>query len=183
MVIIGITGLAEAGKTTIAQYMSKEYGFVRTAFAEPLKQMLERAGMCTYEELYVKKTDQSRWLLQKIGTDIFRKQIDPLFWVNKCEEEILRLHAEFKCPIVVDDIRFPEEAERIKHLGGTVIKVIRSGHVSSNAGNVHESERFVNDIVFDHGFAAESGDVRTLLELVDGYMKREGFQNAKSESM
>jgi dephospho-CoA kinase len=58
--IIGLSGRADSGKTTVARYLVEQYGFVRTAFGDPLKQMLLDAGMCTREELWGEKTPQSR---------------------------------------------------------------------------------------------------------------------------
>lgn len=75
--IIGLTGHAGAGKSTLAEYLCTKYGFSRLAFADALKGMLITAGMCTHDECYHEKTERSRWLLQKIGTEIFRKQVHP----------------------------------------------------------------------------------------------------------
>ena len=40
MQVIGITGWAGSGKSTVAEYLVKEHGFTRLSFAAPLKKML-----------------------------------------------------------------------------------------------------------------------------------------------
>jgi len=169
--LIGLAGAAGAGKTTIAKHLVEKHGFTRTGFADPLKNMLITAGLCTHDECYGVKTARSRELLQKIGTDIFRKQLDPLFWVNKTEDEIVRLWSSEKKRVVVDDIRFPEEAQRIRDMGGIVIMVQRGDdYVDPTAGRSHESERLVRTIACDHLFVANSGDTDKLLWLMDEVM-------------
>lgn len=40
MTIIGLTGYAQSGKSTIANYLVEQHGFTRLSFAAPLKKML-----------------------------------------------------------------------------------------------------------------------------------------------
>ena len=168
MKLIGLVGRAGAGKTTVAEYLVEYYGFTRTAFGDPLKQMLLEAGMCSREELWGHKTERSRWLLQKIGTDILRKQVDPKFWVRKTAENVHRLFDKgFR--VVIDDIRFPEEASMVKAFlrEGCLIKLERIGHVDVMAGTTHESESLVDTIEADHVIRADSGEVQKLLRCVE----------------
>lgn len=41
-ILIGMTGLARSGKDTVADYLVKEYGFVKMSLAGPLKEMARR---------------------------------------------------------------------------------------------------------------------------------------------
>lgn len=166
--IIGLIGRAQAGKSTVADYLVTTHGFSKFALADPLKQMLITAGMITHEEAYQKKTQQSRWLMQKIGTDIFRKQIDPQFWTKKAAVAIADFVMNGK-NVVIEDVRFPEEAEMLKKtFGGLLIKVIRIGHIDEHAGSSHESERYIDELEADYTVRAESGDTGELLALVEG---------------
>jgi hypothetical protein len=146
----------------------EHFGFVRAAFGDPLKQMLITAGLCTWKECYVEKTARSRELLQKIGTDIFRKQVDPKFWVRKTAENVHRLFAEGR-RVVIDDIRCPEEAAMVRAFmrDAVLIKLVRPGHVDATAGTTHESESAVDTIEPDHVISAEGGDVEKLLRGVE----------------
>lgn len=171
MKIIGLVGKAGAGKTTIAKHLEQHHGFKRMAFADPLKQMLIKAGMCTHDECYVQKTEMSRWLLQKIGTDIFRMQVNPRFWIDLAIEEACRIMdsiGDDAVKIVFDDVRFTEEAEAIlSDLGGILVKVERMGHVDATAGTEHASESQVDKIRYNRIIRAESGDTQKLILCIE----------------
>ncbi len=168
MKLVGLVGRAGAGKTTVASHLVESFGFVRTAFGDPLKQMLITAGLCTREECYLEKTPRSRELLQKIGTEIFRKQVDPKFWVRKTAENVQRLFKTGR-RVVIDDIRFPEEAAVIRAFmrDSVLIKLEREGHVDATAGATHESESLVDTIEADHVIRAGSGEISKLLLCVE----------------
>jgi hypothetical protein len=168
MKLVGLSGRAGAGKTKVAEHLVEHFGYTRTAFGDPLKQMLITAGLCTWEECYVEKTPRSRELLQKIGTEIFRKQVDPKFWVRKTAEIVHKLLAN-GYRVVIDDIRFPEEAQMVQAFlrEGVLIKLEREGHVDATAGATHESESLVDTIPADHVVRAGSGEVEKLLLCVE----------------
>ena len=168
--LIGLVGKAGAGKTTIADYLIKKYGFKRYSFATPLKEMLIKAGMCSYEEVYVQKTKKSRWLLQKVGTDIFRNQVDPDFWVKKMIPVLQNALASGE-KVVIDDIRFPNEVQLIKNLQGFIVKVERTDYIDQAAGN-HESETTLDlvPIKFDHVIRAGSGEIDSLYQQIEDFV-------------
>jgi len=170
--LIGLAGRAGAGKTTVAKHLVQKYGFRRLSFADPLKEMLLAAGMCTKEELWGEKTKHSRWLLQKIGTDIFRKQVDPLFWVAKTGRAV-RTSIDAGDRIVLDDIRFPEEAALVQSYlaAGLGVRLERGDYVDATAGTTHESEALVDTISCDHlVITANSGEVDRLIWQMDNIM-------------
>lgn len=166
--LIGLVGRAGSGKTTAAKHLVENHGFVRYAFADPLKEMLVKAGICTYEELYVQKTEFSRMMLQKIGTEIFRKQVHPHFWIEKMRQAIEPiLLADCGDKFIIDDIRFPEEAMLVTKLGGILVKINREDFVDATAGTEHDSERFVDLIACDRTITAKSGDIDTLIQGIE----------------
>jgi hypothetical protein len=174
MKLIGLVGRAGAGKTTVAKHLIERYGFKKAAFADALKMMLYKAGMCTAEELWGEKTEHSRWLLQKIGTEIFRKQVSPLFWVQRTALEIKK-HLDAGERVVIDDIRFPEEAAMVRaHLSdGLLIRLERGNYIDSTAGITHESESQVQAIDCNHIITANSGEVDKLIWQMDEIIKNE----------
>lgn len=173
--LIGLVGHVQAGKTTIGNYLKDKYGFTKLAFADPLKEMLIKADLVTYEEAYVNKTPRSRELLQKIGTGIFRNQIDKDYWVEaakhmlECNFQIMR---ELTNNIVFDDIRFPDEAGLIKDYNGVIIKVVRENHFDSITSSNHESEKAVDTILYDYLITAESGEIEVLKLQMDRIMRK-----------
>lgn len=159
--LVGFIGKAYAGKTTVANYLMHKYGFKVFAFAEPLKQMLLTAGMCTREELYEQKTDQSRWLMQKVGTEIFRNQVDKDYWVKK-GGEIIQLLLKLG-DVVVDDVRFPNEAQYISDQGGLLVRIVRTDHKGLRGTYaVHDSESLQDQIREDYIIQAKSGELSHL---------------------
>lgn len=138
--IIGLTGKAGAGKTLFADCFV-QYGFKKLSFSTALKEMLLKGGMATKEELYSTKPENVRWLLQKIGTNIIRNQVDPDYWVQKLDEEMWKCYGKGATKFVIDDIRFRNEAEFVRSLNGDLIRIIRPTTITNElAGHISETE-------------------------------------------
>jgi len=145
--LIGLIGLKGCGKSTVAQWLCNDHGFHRLAFATPLKRMLE--VIIPAENLYgSKKEEVIAWLgcsgrhaMQTLGTDWGRQMISPTLWVDALARNPEFLHGR----AVVDDCRFPDEAELIRSHGGEIWKIHRSGC----GGDGHRSELESADIVPD----------------------------------
>lgn len=173
--VIGLTGRMYAGKTTVADFLVQKYGYKKLAFADALKQMLVAAGMCTVDECYGKKTEQSRWLLQKIGTEIFRKQVHADFWVQQTAKKVIELLGAGG-RVVVDDIRFPNEAKLVHAYMGTglLVRVSREYipfEEKAAAGiDGHESEALVDSLPVDADISAQSGDTEDLCAQMDAVL-------------
>jgi cytidylate kinase len=179
--IIGLVGRAYAGKTTVADHLVKTYGFTAVANGDALKTMLITAGLCTHEECYVEKTDRSRELMQKIGTEVFRKQIHPDFWAQRTAKNVHELMAAGQS-VVIHDIRFPNEAKLVSaYLGaGLLVKLERvnadgSPYRGAHAeANEHDSERLVDTIDCDCVVMMPTG-VPGLIAAVETRLREYGF--------
>lgn len=160
--IIGFAGRAHSGKTELAK-ISEKYGFIRLYFALPLKQLIADLLDITIDEVnklktasneYILSVDKihflsdktniqydwlfeklnnkifhnTRELLQIIGTDIIRTQ-NPNWHVDQIRQMI-----DYKNNYVIDDVRFPNEVDMIKEIGGVLFFVIRPNleHVSNH---------------------------------------------------
>jgi len=156
--IIGLVGKKQVGKSTMAREMLSAYlsvgssykGIEIVSFGNAVKEMLIVAGICAREELYKFKTGDSRALLQKFGTDIVRNQIDPDFWVKKVDEKISTIKNKV---IVIDDVRFKNEAAYIKEKGGILIKICRPGllNMDNHESEVQLEEIKADKIVYNNG--------------------------------
>jgi dephospho-CoA kinase len=111
---IFFVGKAGSGKSYSAQFMVKKYNYQVAKFAYPVYMIAEK---------YFNMKDKDRKLLQIIGTDCGREQINQDLWVNRFKEDmtIARLTSEkigYKLPkFVMDDCRFANENKVLKELG------------------------------------------------------------------
>lgn len=152
--IIGLVGKLQSGKTTTAGMILDNLSgkpAVRTAFGNHLKEMILASGLCTADELWGKKTDFSRLMLQKIGTEIIRKQVDPNFWIKKMLEEINKWKDNNPegITIIIDDVRFVNEAALVKMFNGTLIHIVRPTNEQEKEENKHLSETEQDVIISD----------------------------------
>lgn len=87
-----------------------------------------------------------RKLLQFLGTDLIRKY-KPTWHIDRLKEEVKSLSENIV--ITIDDVRFENEVEAIRELGGRVIYVLRPStlYMASN----HISETALNYTMFDRG--------------------------------
>ena len=127
-----ICGKARHGKTTIGNYLKeyyekKEIKVTNTLIALYLKIYAER-----FFGWDGKDETKPRELLQQLGTEIIRKKLNKEdFFVDRTIEDIDILKHFFNI-IVIDDIRFPIEIEKIKEKYKNVltIKIIRDNFES-----------------------------------------------------
>ena len=75
-----------------------------------------------------------RQLMQAFGTDFVRKHVGDRFWISKFESWY---STGLSARVVVTDVRFQNEVDAIKTLGGRIIKLQR--HAASD-DDLHESE-------------------------------------------
>lgn len=183
--IIGLTGAAGSGKTTVAQYIVDKRGGVRRPFAGPLKVMLQTfledqgAGFSTAfrmvsGDLKEQPTDYlggrtPRQAMQMLGTE-WGRGLSPTLWVDAWRNGIERASLQASADgvpalIVVDDVRFPNEVEAIRQLGGIIIRIDRPGAGLEGAAGRHASE--TEDLGEPDTFIRNNGTIEQLCELVD----------------
>ncbi len=144
MKLIAICGPKGSGKTTVADRLIEQRRFLSRPFAATLKTMLLSMGL-TYDQVYGDEKEKpidwlggvtARHCMQTLGTEWGRKLIADDLWVRVWKQRISNLTSH----VVVDDLRFPNEAEAVRELGGTIWRVERPGFEHSSE---HESEKHV----------------------------------------
>lgn len=167
--LIGLYSPApQSGKTTVANALAASQGFCRVAFADPLKAMtcrfLEGLGYREDQAQRLVHVDKAvtipelgvtaRHLLQTLGTEWGRTCVAPDVWL-KCWQAAAKRHPR----VVADDVRFPNEAQLIRDMGGQLWCIVRPG---VEAATTHASEGGLAGWEFDR-VIVNDGTLRELL--------------------
>ena len=131
--IVGFAGGMGVGKSTAAHHLLHAYPYEPASFAEPIKDMLIALGL-EREQLYDqrRKAEPCQQLggmpprvgLQTLGTEWGRDTIWEDVWCNAMRKRLVPRIRDGK-RYVIDDVRFDNEAQLIRALGGIVIKIER----------------------------------------------------------
>jgi hypothetical protein len=142
MRVIGIAGPAGSGKTTLAERLQERIALdsARMSFADPIRGMLRSLGLTAAELSIGKNTagrfgHTARYMLQTLGTEWGRHQIAADLWVNLLAERV----AAARVPIViVDDVRFGNEAAWVRSHGVMIHLETHGAPVGSYSSHVSE---------------------------------------------
>lgn len=164
MIIIGLVGNQGSGKDTVADYLTQNYDFIKISFASPLKDIVSIVFDWDRELLEGTTIESRKWreevddywkitpreALQKVGTDLFRNNLDKDIWVKSLRKKIQNLPKNSR--VVVTDCRFLNEVEIVKSLNGTIIKIDRkleniTKHESENLNMINEK---IIDYILDN---------------------------------
>lgn len=185
--LISLSGRKQSGKSTLAKYLQTHHKFMELSWAEPLKEIIGRKLLgLTFEQVYGSNRDKEtvdpfwgkspRELLQIIGTECFRKQVDPDFWVKIGSKRVQQIRQdEFpqEARLVFSDTRFPNEVRAVESLMGINIRVVRE---DLPATDEHESETALDDYPFKEIISAKSGQIDSLKLQLDLILSRYGLK-------
>lgn len=176
--IIGLSGYAQTGKDTVANYLVEHHGFVKISFADPIREALYklspyvRVGDMPPTSLAIavdhmgwedlkRFSPDTRELLQRLGTEVGREMFGKDFWVNQA-----MLRAKEHGNVVFADVRFENEVEAIFGAGGDVWRIHKpevtavNRHVSETALDGYKFEREIHNM----------GSFQELYEIVDYFI-------------
>lgn len=158
MILIGISGPAQSGKSTLSGEFRRlvEFrgqNFVEQPFAGPLKRMLTSIGVDVSDlskNVPVPFLDGKitpRIMMQTLGTE-WGRSIDPDLWLRVWRHELNTGAAV----VTVPDVRFDNEADMVRELGGVIVHIARKPTADMLAVPAHASEagikRHKSDIIF-----------------------------------
>lgn len=176
--IIGLSGKKRHGKDTTGGIIETlRPNVVRIAYADALKREVAEmivsyveknpkqwAGGVIYDEKLIQHyvdlmnndqidpetgvayKEQFRLVLQWWGTEFRRKLFGDDYWRKRLEDKLKGLDPE--AIAVITDVRFPDEANQIKMLGGVMVRINRPGMPPSGT---HESETALDNYAsFDY---------------------------------
>ena len=164
--IIGLKGLKNSGKDTVAAYLIKQHNFERKAFADPLKRSVAALLDIPYHEIDKWKNDPGvrvnvefdppvdglhvhysltfRQFLQRMGDEASKQVWWDAFWDDLTLPIDGFYHGK---KIVITDCRFESNARRINTCGGYVVQLRRPGF---EAQDPHRGEELFSDKVVDY---------------------------------
>ena len=161
-VLIGLSGGAGIGKSTIAREFWLREKLQILSYAHPLKAaLLKMTGLdrkwfydIDYKEREIPGLPgvTPRIMMQKFGTEFARDMIAPDFWLWRMSQSFSKYSDK---SIVVDDVRFENEAQHIRENGGVIIH-LRREFESPTVHNEHKSEQPIT--VHDLDFIVDSTD-------------------------
>lgn len=184
--LIGLSGKKRSGKDVVADYLVKEYSFVKVSFAEPLKEMLYAlnpivevdVNFWDHEETEVRVrglVDELGWeqakdhypeirqLLQRLGTEAGRNVLGENVWVDLAMRRAGELYGDHP-GVVIPDMRFVNEFDAVVNAGGYTVRIHRPGLTSTDT---HPSETALDRIEGWHFMLDNDGTIQDLHERTD----------------
>lgn len=160
--IFFFTGKAQSGKDYIAEKLKQELEnqgktVLKLAYADELKRYLSVLLNISIddvnkyklsEEPFTKNGLSVRDLLQRLGTEIFRNEVNEEYWINVVAKKIKNSNYDY---YIVTDCRFMNELSLAYCFASrwTVVKVVNRDCIKSSQ---HESEQgnLAGDITIDN---------------------------------
>ena len=192
--IIGLVGFKKVGKSTAAKYLEDKYSFVRHNFKDALvaeikekfpdllqslvelykqfPELWKSEGAdkpsklpVTIDNLFEVKPVLVRNLMKNYGNEV-RRGDKPGYWVDKWTTKLWEMGSDVN--VVTDDVRFIDEASRVKGQAGIIIRLTRPDMLT---GGDHSSETEQLQIEADYTIECEAGDFETLYRRLDEIIK------------
>lgn len=156
--LIGLIGAKQSGKDTLAARLTTAHGFTRYALADPMREFALALDPIVEDSMPPRQFSrlseivaavgwdrakehhpEVRRTLQRLGTEAGRNVIGEDFWINITDAKVT---ATLPAPVVITDIRFPNEYAWIKRRGGVLVRITRPGVKPSDP---HSSEAMAWD--------------------------------------
>ncbi|HRH24325.1 MAG TPA: AAA family ATPase [Candidatus Paceibacterota bacterium] len=142
--ILGITGTIGAGKGTVVEYLVKEKGFTHYSVREAITEEILRRGLPV-----------TRPNLNEVATDL-RRTHGPTHFGDHFRA---RAEQDGVKDYIIESIRNPKEAEKIKSIGGFIIIVDADEHLRYD--RVKGRGSHTDDVTFEEFQAHEAREMTT----------------------
>jgi hypothetical protein len=151
----------QSGKTTSARWLAEHSDWTMAAFADPVRRIALDLALAfgeSYVDAYkaiiggvdkeapLRVTGKSAIdFLMLVGTKVGREFIGPNVWVDHMRERVVEAH-ERGAHAVIDDVRFPNERDLVRELGGVMVGVWRPGATVSESRKAAEGLLSMDDM-------------------------------------
>ncbi|QAX95009.1 deoxynucleoside monophosphate kinase [Streptomyces phage Sebastisaurus] len=179
---VGLIGKARSGKDTVAQRLVRSRAYTRVAFADPLKAMAMQTNpfVPTSPGVVVRlaplindvgweyakeRYPEVRRILQAVGQTV--RLHDEDFWVRVALRKVDAADS-WNMPVVITDVRYPNEAETLRKRGFALVRVTRPG-ASAGPNAEHESETALDEFHADLTIG-NTGTLDDLNRIVDSLL-------------
>lgn len=174
--IIGLCGYGGVGKDTVARILVEKYEYEQRAFADKLRAFAYaiNAYFPSIEQRYSDLIDAHGYDLAKrmypcvreylvcIGHSA-RQHVYETVWIDALMRELEKANSR---RFVVSDVRYSNEADRIRACGGVVWRIERPGY-----GPVHHTEGETIPSVSCEAAVANTGTIEDLYIQVEKLLK------------
>lgn len=146
--VVGLTGLAGSGKSTIARELVQVYRATPCSLATWFKVPSAAQGAPLAEVFgVIPKTPKTRSFLQRRGTEEGRDVHGDDWWIRHADADLYRLGSYGVELVVVDDVRFRNEAEWVNSIPDSLlVRLHRDGAGLAGEEGLHRSERDIPDL-------------------------------------
>lgn len=166
--VIGICGKINSGKSTVAEILKDKHDYVLLSFADILKDIVSTMFLYPrhllqgdtiesrdYREkidpVWAKNLDKPNWTprmaLQFVGTEIIRDTLCKDYFIRVLE---MKINALGKKRIVCPDVRFINEMEFIKSIGGEIWYISRQGIQTQTQTHASENDISIDNELINH---------------------------------
>jgi|AntDeeMinimDraft_5_1070356.scaffolds.fasta_scaffold14394_1 hypothetical protein len=127
--VIGLSVQAGGGKSTVAGILERDHGYTAIEFATPLKRAAQAMFGLTDAQAFGDSLKHRvvahvgltpREIFQRLGDEVARTHIDTDIWLHRAIREMHDVldEAGEAAPIVITDVRYTNEADLVRALGG-----------------------------------------------------------------
>lgn len=152
--LFGFSGKLGTGKNYISEKlflaMLPKKNTLVMALADHFKVECCAKDKIKYEKVFVAKDDETRYLLQKRGTEEGRNKYGEDIWVKTLETWIRVYRERGVERFIITDLRFPNEVEWVKSKGGVTFRVEAPGRNLTRLKEESAGDEAKMDLIRNH---------------------------------